>query len=167
MSGKHTIVELLKSPLLSLWNPEEDHDESEDVESSIQAESAKNAESLQDGGKRDRQDTGPEQAGRDGPCHADLTMRQRKDFGGVGKRHRALTGRVEGAENVDEQGDEAEMNVACARNQGTQTGGKEGPGHLDTALLVTNHWHEIQKILLTLGKVKRSRERRPKVSMVH
>lgn len=45
-------------------------------------------------------------------------MRQREDLGGVGEGHRALTRRVEGAEDVDEQGDEAEMDVAGAGDQG-------------------------------------------------
>lgn len=57
-------------------------------------------------------------------------MRQREDLGGVGEGHGALTGRVEGAEDVDEEGDETEMDVAGAGDQGAKTSGEERPGHL-------------------------------------
>lgn len=56
-------------------------------------------------------------------------MRKREDLGGVGEGHGTLTGRVEGSEEIDEQGDQTGTH-AVARNEGAETGGQQGPSHL-------------------------------------
>ena len=64
-------------------------------------------EHLEDTRKGNGENSGPEEASRDGPGHTDFTMREWEDLGGICKRHGTFTGRVKGGEKEDEEGDEA------------------------------------------------------------
>lgn len=86
------VIKLLKGPLLSLWDEEEDHEEGDDVleprsvlsitsggrrqsyQSSVEAERTDFAEGGKDGRERDREDCGPEEAGGYSPAHADFSV---------------------------------------------------------------------------------------------
>jgi hypothetical protein len=91
ISGQHT------------WDPEEDHDESYNVETGVHAKGAEWSRLRKQKGEGNAKDGGPAQACRDGKGHAHLTVRQRIDLGRVGEGHRTFTWRVEGAEQVNEQ----------------------------------------------------------------
>jgi len=124
------VVELLESALLGLWHEQEQHAEGDDVETSVEAEKAGGAKDCQHTWEGDGEDSGPEQTGRDGPRHTDLSVGQREDLGGVGERNGSFTWAVEGAEDVDEKGYQSEMGSAALRDEQTQAGGQQSPGHL-------------------------------------
>lgn len=112
------------------WDPEKDHDEGNGVETGVEAKGTDGAGLGQQEWEADTQDGSPEQAGRDSETHADLTMRQREDLGRVSEGHGTLTGRVEGGEEIDEQGDQAGTSAVLLVDEGAETGGQQGPGHL-------------------------------------
>lgn len=57
-------------------------------------------------------------------------MREREDFGAVGEGDGALAGRVEGCEEVDEEGDKAEVRGGALGDVEAEAGGEERPGHV-------------------------------------
>ena len=57
-------------------------------------------------------------------------MGEREHLSGIRKRNGSLAGGIEGGEEVDEEGDEAEVGGAGAGDQVAETGGEERPGHL-------------------------------------
>lgn len=124
------VVQLFERTLFRLGQPEEYHDEGEGVHACVKAECTSDAERAQLSRESQRDDGGPEVVGRDGPGHADLTMGKREDFCGVGKWHGALSGRVEGAVDVDEEGDEADVGVVGGADEVAEAGGEEGPAHV-------------------------------------
>lgn len=79
------VVELFKCALLRFWNEEEDHDESNDVEAGVEAECTSRRHGGQDGWEGYGQHGSPEETCRDCPSHADFSVREREDFGGVGE----------------------------------------------------------------------------------
>lgn len=124
--------------MFRLWHPEEDHDEGYHVEASVQAEGANDTQGGEDGRERHRQDGSPEQTSGDRPCHADLSMGKWKDLGRVGKRNGSFAGRVKGAKDIHEQGDETKMGRSGAGDERAQAGGEKGPGHLRNTLATRN-----------------------------
>lgn len=122
-------VELLESAAHSLGDPEEDHDERNDVEASIDTESTNGTSSFEQEGERSTQDGSPEETRSDGEAHAGLAMRQGVHLGTVGERNRAFTGGVEGSEHEDEQADKSSSSLAL-RGECRQTGSEQGPEHL-------------------------------------
>ena len=101
------IIEFLERTLLGLGNPKENHNQSTHVKACVEAESAGGAKDLQDAREGDGKDSGPEQAGGDGPGHADFAVGKGEDFGGIGEWDGAFAGRVECCEQEDEEGDQA------------------------------------------------------------
>jgi hypothetical protein len=73
------------------------------------------------------QDTREADAKDGSPAHAYFTMGQREHFSGVGEGDRALSRRVEGREEVDEHGDEAEVCLVVFRDVEAEACGEEGP----------------------------------------
>ena len=126
---KH-VIELLEGALLGLGDPEEDHDEGGEVQAGVEAEGADGVEGAEEAREGDAEDGGPEEAGGDGPGHADLAVREREDFGAVGEGHGAFAGGVEGREEEDEEGDEPEVGVGFLRDDEAEPRREEGPGHL-------------------------------------
>jgi hypothetical protein len=55
---------------------------------------------------------------------------EREDFGRVGEWHGTLSGRIERGEEEDEQSYEAQARRILVGNEGTESGCKQGPGHL-------------------------------------
>ena len=98
--------------------------------SRIEAKGTGGSEGSQQPREGQRKDGSPEQVGCDGKGHADLSVREREDLGGVGEWHGTFTRRVEGSEQEDEEGDEADMSGARLRNVKAESGSQEGPGHL-------------------------------------
>ena len=126
-------VELLEGALHGLGDPEEDHDEGDDVETGVHAEGADGLGLLEQEWEGHGEDGGPAQTGGDGEGHAGLAVGQGKDLGGVGEGDRALTGGVEGAEEEDEQAHEAGTDAAGLRGVGderAESRGEKGPEHL-------------------------------------
>jgi hypothetical protein len=72
--------------LLGFWQEEEDHAERDEVESGVETEGARDRHGTNHTGECDGEYCSPEQTSGDGPCHADLTVREWEDFGGVRKR---------------------------------------------------------------------------------
>ena len=71
---REDIIQLLERTLLSLWNKEEDEKESRDVEASVEGEGTDRVESAEDTREGDGEDGSPEEAGGDGPGHADFAV---------------------------------------------------------------------------------------------
>lgn len=90
------VVELLEGALHRLGDPEEDHDEGDDVEAGVQAKGADGVELLEQEGERGAEHGGPEQARGDGEAHARLAVGQGVHLGAVGEWDGTFTGRVEG-----------------------------------------------------------------------
>lgn len=61
-------------------------------------------------------------------------MGEREDLGRVCKRNGSFAGRVKGAKDVHEQGDETEMGRSGAGDERAQAGGEKGPSHLGIML---------------------------------
>jgi hypothetical protein len=57
-------------------------------------------------------------------------MGEREHFCGVGEGHGSFSGRVENIEEIDEEGDQAEMCVAAFRDPETETSSKKSPAHV-------------------------------------
>lgn len=126
-------VELLEGALHGLGDPEEDHDKGDDVEAGVHAKGADGHGLLQEEGEGHGEDGSPAEAGGHGKGHAGLTMGQGKDLGGVGEGHGTLTGRVEGAEEEDEQADQTSTELAVlvvVLNQSAETSSEQSPEHL-------------------------------------
>lgn len=119
-----------QSALLRLGQPQEDHDEGTDVETGVESECTGGGHGGQHARERDGQDGGPEETSGDGPGHADLSVRQREHLGRVGERDGSFAGRVEGGEEVDEEGDEAQMRGTRLRDQVAQARREQSPRHL-------------------------------------
>ena len=124
------VVQLLERALLGLRQEQEDEDQRDDVQRGVEAEGARGRHGQQHPRERQRQDRRPEVVRGHRPTHAHLAMGQREDLGGVGERHGAFTGRVEGAEQVDEQGDEAQVCGGVFRDVEAEAGGEQRPEHL-------------------------------------
>lgn len=73
--------------------------------SRIETKGASGSEGSQQLGEGQRKDGSPEQVGRDGESHTNLSVREGEDLGGVSERDRTFTRRVEGSEQEDEEGD--------------------------------------------------------------
>lgn len=63
-----------QSPLLGLGEPEEDHDQSDHIETRVEAESSDGTHRRKHRWERDRKNRRPEQAGCYGPGHADFAV---------------------------------------------------------------------------------------------
>ncbi len=124
------VVQLLERALLGLGDPEEDHDQRRHVQAGVEAERADGVEGEQQARERDGEHSGPEEAGGDGPGHADLAVGEREDLGGVGEGDGALAGGVEGREHEDEESDQSQVSLLALGNDEAETCGQEGPGHL-------------------------------------
>ena len=74
------VVKLLERALLRLWQPKEDHDESDNVKPGIEAESALRCESQKHAREGKGQNRSPEIVRRHCPGHADLSMGEREDL---------------------------------------------------------------------------------------
>lgn len=96
-------VELFQRTLLGLGNPEQDHKEGNDVETSVETKGTNNVESVKNERECHSQNGGPEQASSNRETHTHLTMRKRVDLGGVSEGYRTLARGVKGAEKVDEE----------------------------------------------------------------
>lgn len=81
-----------QSALLGLRKPEEDHDEGDNIETCVEAESTNRMHCHQHGRECDGKNSGPEQAGGHGPGHADFTVTEGEDLRRVRERNRALAG---------------------------------------------------------------------------
>ena len=57
-------------------------------------------------------------------------MREGEDLGGVCEWHGALTGRIEGIKQEDEESNETDMSGARLRNEVGESCSQKGPGHL-------------------------------------
>lgn len=79
------VVELLEGALFGFREPEEDHDEGDDVETRVEAEGADDAEVGEHDGEADGEDGSPEEAGCYGPGHSYLAVGEWEDFSGVGE----------------------------------------------------------------------------------
>jgi len=84
--------------------------------SRIEAEGTGGGEGGQQLREGQREDGSPEQVGRDGKGHTNLSVREGEDLSGVGEWHGSFTWRVEGGEQEDEEGDTTEMSGARFRN---------------------------------------------------
>lgn len=87
-----------QSTLLGLREPQEDHDQGDNIETCVEAESTNRMHRMKHGREGDGQDCSPEQAGGYSPGHANLTMAQGEDLGRVGEGNRAFAGGIEGGE---------------------------------------------------------------------
>lgn len=123
-------VEFLQRALLSLWQEEEDEKQRNNVQPGVEPKRSLGLEVPQHVRKRQRQHGGPEVVGRHRPRHANLAVRQREDLGGVGERDGAFAGGVEDIEQVNEQGDQAEMGATTRGNPETESGRQQGPAHI-------------------------------------
>lgn len=124
------VVEFFERALLGLRHEEEDHDQGAHVEARVEAECARRGQGRQHAREGDGQNSGPEEARRHGPAHADFSVRQGEDFGRVRERHGSLAGGVEGREDVDEQGDEGEVGGVFFGDVETESAGEQRPSHL-------------------------------------
>lgn len=127
---REDVVQLLEGALLRLGDPEEDHDQRGHVQAGVEAERAHGVEGEQQARERDGEDGGPEEAGRDGPGHADLAVGEREDLGRVGEGDGALAGGVEGREEEDEEGNQSQVGLFALGNDEAETCGQECPCHL-------------------------------------
>ena len=124
------VVQLLERALLRLGHAEEDHHQRGQVERGVEDEGAERGEGAQQARERDGEHGRPEEAGRHRPGHADLAVREREHFRRVGEGHGALARRVEGCEEEDEKGDQAEVRAVVLRDEEAEARGQERPGHL-------------------------------------
>ena len=124
------VVEFLEGALLGFGQEEEDEHERGEVEAGVEAKGADRVQGEQQAGEGDAERRGPEEAGGDGPAHADLAVGQGEDLGRVRVGHGAFAGRVEGGEEVDEQRDQAEVRATVLRDDEAEPRGQQGPGHL-------------------------------------
>jgi len=85
------VVELFQSPLLGLWEEQEDHDERHNVQAGVEAKGADWMHGAEHAWEGDGKDRGPEQARSHSPGHADFAMRQWEHFCRVCERHRTFT----------------------------------------------------------------------------
>lgn len=117
------VIKLFKRSLLGFRHEEEDHDEGHCVETSVEAKGTDDFQASDQERERDAEESGEPQASGDSETHTKLTVRQGEHFGGVGERHRTLTGRVEGGKQVHEEGDQrsAERSVRLLGNEGAET----------------------------------------------
>ena len=122
-AGRHRkdVVQFLKRALFSLRYEQEDENQCRNVETCVEGESAHRVEGAKDTRERDGEDGGPEEASRHGPGHANFTMRKWEDFSGVGEWDGPFTGRIEGGEEEDEEGDQAEMGSLLLGNDEAKT----------------------------------------------
>lgn len=124
------IIQLLKGALLGLGHPEEDHDEREHVQASVETEHALRLQRLQHTRQCQGKHGTPEVVCRDGPAHAHLAVAEGEDFGGVCEGDGALAGAVEGAEKVDEEGDQAQVGLVLVGDVVAHARGQERPEHV-------------------------------------
>jgi hypothetical protein len=119
------VVELFESALLRLRDPEEDHDQRDDVGSGIEAEYTCGAHGIEHERQEHRQDTGPEEASSDSPAHSNLTVGKGEDFSGVCEWDWTLAGRIEHSEDVDEHRYERQVSCLCFIYESAETCCKE------------------------------------------
>lgn len=81
----HNIVELLEGELLGLREEKEDHDTRQHVQARVETKRASRRHGLHHRGPGETEDAGPEEAGGNGPAHADLTVGDGEHFCGVGE----------------------------------------------------------------------------------
>ena len=95
------VVEFFEGALLCVWHPEEDHDQHNDISSSIEAKDTCGTHGIEHELKEHHQDTGPERhVATAQPIPTSRWERgKRKDLSGVRKRD---TRRAEHGEDVDE-----------------------------------------------------------------
>lgn len=124
------VVQLLKRTLLGLRQPEEDHSASQSIHTSVETKGTSSTKSAKLAGEGERNDSGPEIVGGNGPGHTNLTMRKREDFGRVGEGDRTLTRRVESVEQVDEESNQSQVSSRRGRDQETKTRCQQRPAHV-------------------------------------
>ena len=124
------IVQLFEGALFGLGEKEIDENEGDDVEAGVEAKGALRFKGEKHAREGEREHGGPEVVGGHGPGHADFAVGDGEDLGGVGKGHGAFAGGVEGVEEVDEEGDHAEMGAAGFGYVVTHAGREQGPEHL-------------------------------------
>jgi hypothetical protein len=124
------VIQLFERALLGLGHPQEYHHQRRHVEPSVEPEGARRSHGREHARERDGQHGRPAETGGHGPGHADLAVRQREDFGGVGEGHGAFARRVKGREEVDEQRDAGELFGGVVGQQEAQAGREQGPGHV-------------------------------------
>jgi hypothetical protein len=98
-----------KQTYLGFWDPKEDHHESNHVQTCEESKCTCWCECFENLGEGQAQHSCPEKAGRNGPTHAHLSMRQREHLGRVRERNRSFTRRVERGIQVDEQSNNAQV----------------------------------------------------------
>lgn len=116
------IIQLLKGALFGLWNPEEDHDKSNNIGPSVEAEYALfervsmdmssyggcrtycSAHGSQHERQEHREHGSPEQTCCDGPAHPNFTVGEWEDFCRVRKWDGTFAWGVEHSKDVDEHG---------------------------------------------------------------
>jgi len=141
------VVEFLKRALLGLGNPEEDHDEGDDVGAGVEAKDAGGSHSREHEWQEEGQHASPKQTGGDGPAHADFTVGQGEDFSRVGEGNGSFSWGVEHRKDIDERRNKTQMSLSL-----TSMRAKRPAASSDQAIL---------------GNVKSNKARRPKVSIVH
>ncbi|KAL9099544.1 MAG: hypothetical protein Q9163_004976, partial [Psora crenata] len=124
------IIQLLEGALLRLRDEEEDEHKSREVQAGVEAECPHGVEGPEEPREGDGEDGGPEETGGHGPCHADLAVRERENFGGVGKGDGAFAGGVEGGEEEDEKGNHAQMGSGIFRDEKAEAGSQQRPSHV-------------------------------------
>ena len=124
------VIEFFKCSLFGLWYKQEDEDQGSKVEPGVESKSTNRVEHLEDTRERDGENGRPEEASGDGPGHADFTMREWENLGGVSERHGAFTWGVEGGEKENEEGNHAKMGSAVLRDDEAKSGCKQSPCHV-------------------------------------
>ena len=115
--GEH-LVEFLKSELLGLRNQEEDHDPSQEIESSVETKGPDVAHGGDHGREGKTEDASKERVDANCPGHTLLAMDGREDFGRVLESDWAFTKGIEDSEEVDETVNE--ISTIC-RKESTRT----------------------------------------------
>ncbi len=118
------VIEFLERALLGLGHPEEDHDESGDVEEGVESKGTLWSEGFQHLRERDGESARPEETGRHRPGHADFTMGEWEDLGRVREWNGSFAGRIECREQEDEEGNHAEMSSSVLRDPEAKTRGE-------------------------------------------
>jgi len=124
------VVKLFKCTLLGLRHQEEDHDERKHVEPSVESKGTRAAESSEHSREGEGEDGCPEKASRYSPGHANLTMCEREHLGRVSEGYGTFARRVEGREQVDEEGDETGACGRSRRDVEAESGGEKAPSHV-------------------------------------
>lgn len=125
-----TVTYLFKGPLLGFWDEKEDHEEGNDVESSIEAECTDDVKRFQDLGECDGENCGPEETCSNCKAHTNLAVREREYFCRVSEGDGPFTRGVEGGEEEDEERDTSKMSCLFFGDPERESGCEQRPCHL-------------------------------------